>query len=30
MLLFFFFFPPLNEGEDSYHEELAYRITVIA
>lgn len=27
---FFFFFPPFNEGEDSYHEELAYQITVIA
>lgn len=26
----FFFFPPFNEGEDSYHEELAYQITVIA
>jgi len=30
MLCFLFFFSPSNEGEDSYHEELAYQITVIA
>lgn len=30
MQWWFFFFPPFNEGEDSYHEELAYQITVIA
>lgn len=27
---FFFFSPAFNEGEDSYHEEVAYQITVIA
>lgn len=30
VFLFFFFSPAFNEGEDSYHEEVAYQITVIA